>query len=166
MAASGFPNYFSISILFFRLISVTSGPNAPLANGPALPALEKTLDYAFTVVRKIQRENIAFIDPKLDVVEEFIQHKDAYMQDMVWTGNCRSWYKNGTTDGPVVGPWCGSTLHFLDAIGTPRYEDYDIVYKTGNRFAYLGNGRSEVEGRNSDMSWYIGGTHPFRRDIT
>jgi hypothetical protein len=144
---------------------VTSGPNAPLANGPAIPALERALDYAFSVCRKIQREDIAYIDPKPEVVEEFIEHKNVYMQDMVWTGNCRSWYKNGTVDGPVVGPWCGSTLHFLEAIGTPRYEDFEIVYRSRNRFAYLGNGKSEVEGRGSDMSWYIGGRHPFRQDI-
>ena len=78
----------------------------------------------------------------------------------------RSWYKQGCEDGPIMGPWCGSTLHYLEAIGTPRYEDYCIKYRARNRYIYLGNRKSEVEGRKGDMSWYIGGgTHPFRSDL-
>jgi hypothetical protein len=147
------------------LMEVMSGPNAPIGNGPVIPALEKALDYAFAVVRKIQREDIAFVDPKQEAVDEFIEHRNVYMQDMVWTDRCRSWYKNGTIDGPVSGPWCGSTLHFLEAIGSPRFEDYDVVYRSKNRWTFLGNGKSEVEGRRSDLSWYLGGKHPFRTDV-
>src|SRR5579859_1410957 len=107
---------------------VTSGPNAPVANGPVIPALERALDYIFTVCSKIQREDIAFLDPKPDAVKEFVEHKNAYMKDMVWSDRCRSWYKNGRSEGTITGPWCGSTLHFLEAVGSPRFEDYDIVY--------------------------------------
>lgn len=32
------------------------------------------------------------------------------------------------------------TIHFLKTIKEPRYEDYDIRYRYGNRFAFLGNG--------------------------
>ena len=32
------------------------------------------------------------------------------------------------------------TIHFLKTIKHPRFEDYDIKYRYGNRFAYLGNG--------------------------
>ena len=167
IAARGFPNYFSNFSVRCADVQVSSGPNSPTGNGPVIPGLERALDYIFSVVRKISREDIAFLDPKQECIDEFIEHKDAYMQGMVFTDRCRSWYKNGKIDGPVVGPWCGSTLHFLEGIGSPRYEDYDIVYRSRNRFAFLGNGRSEVEGRNSDMSWYIGkdGKHPFRPDI-
>jgi hypothetical protein len=102
------------------------------------------------------------------------------MKLMVWSERCRlptlrgpvgdwlyrSWYKQGREDGPITGPWCGSTLHYLEAIGTPRYEDFVIKYRSRNRYVYFGNGKSEVEGRSGDMSWYIGGrTHPFRSDI-
>ena len=68
---------------------MTSGPNAPLANGPALPALEKALDYAFSVARKMTREKIAYLFPKRECVDEFIEHKDEYMKLMVWSERCR-----------------------------------------------------------------------------
>lgn len=37
----------------------------------------------------------------------------------------------------------------------PRYEDFDITYRSLNRFQFLGNGftRDEVEGK--DLSWYL-----------
>ena len=76
---------------------MTSGPNAPLANGPALPALEKALDYALSVARKMSRENIAYVFPKKECVAEFIEHKNEYMKLMVWSEGCRL----PTLRGPV-----------------------------------------------------------------
>lgn len=32
------------------------------------------------------------------------------------------------------------TIHFLKSIKDPRFEDYEIRWRYGNRFAYLGNG--------------------------
>jgi hypothetical protein len=54
----------------------------------------------------------------------------------------------------------------VKTIKKPRYEDYKIRYRHGNRFAYLGNGEvkanltGDVEGlatyvRNSDHDWDI-----------
>jgi hypothetical protein len=53
---------------------------------------------------------------------------------------CR--YKNGKVDGPVIGPWVGSSWHFNEALEKPRFEDYNICYRQHNRFAYLGYGRT------------------------
>jgi hypothetical protein len=73
------------------------------------------------------------LEVKREVVDAFLQNKDATMDMMVWSGGCRSWYvlhfsasfselwcpmlkfdltrwyKNGTLAGPIIGPWCGST---------------------------------------------------------
>lgn len=54
-------------------------------------------------------------------------------------------YKNGKVDGPVTGPWCGTTWHFNEALRNPRWEDYDFKYEKRNRFAYLGIGRTRGE---------------------
>lgn len=58
------------------------------------------------------------------------------------------------------------TIHFLKTIKQPRYEDYNIRYRYGNRFAYLGNGEvkanvtKDVNGlstyvRNTDEEWDV-----------
>ncbi|KIW79468.1 hypothetical protein Z517_06080 [Fonsecaea pedrosoi CBS 271.37] len=128
VAASGFPNYFIIG-----------GPNFPLANGTLIPCLEKCLEYAFRAVDKIQCSGVKSLHPKSEAVDEFQEHKDALMNDLVWTSGCRSWYKNGKVDGKVFGPWCGSSIHFLELMDEPRWEDWEFEYTTKNRFQYLGN---------------------------
>ena len=52
----------------------------------------------------------------------------------------------------MIGPWIGSSWHYLEALKQPRFEDFNLRYLTRNRFAYLGHGRTigEVDGR--DMS--------------
>jgi hypothetical protein len=49
-----------------------------------------------------------------------------------WSDRCSSWFKNGTTDGPITALHPGSRIHFFEMLQIPRYEDYDFTY-TGNR---------------------------------
>lgn len=37
----------------------------------------------------------------------------------------------------------------------PRPEDYDISYRSRNRFEFMGNGFTEVEVTGADLSWYL-----------
>lgn len=71
---------------------VASGPNFPLANGALVPCLEQCISYAFAAAQKIQREGIKGLTPKPEAVDDFQEHKDALMKDLVWTSGCRSWY--------------------------------------------------------------------------
>jgi hypothetical protein len=129
------PNYF----IFY-------GPQAAAANGSFLPILEATGDYIIKCVQKMQTQDILSMVPKDEVVDEMIQHGDVFMKDTVWTHSCRSWYKNNTTDGRVTAVWPGSTLHYMESIKNPRWEDYDYTYKDqGCRFSYIGNGTTQEE---------------------
>lgn len=162
----------SVRILSCHQIALSSdsivigGPNSPIANGSLISGIEVEIDYAYTCAEKIQTENIASIDVKEEAMRDFIQHRNEAMQAFVWSGNCRSWYvslpsncdsgsacsrnfcnryKNGKIDGPVIGPWVGSSWHFNEALEKPRFEDYEIEYLRKNRFAYLGYGRTLKE---------------------
>jgi hypothetical protein len=64
-------------------------------------------------------------------------------------------YKNGTVDGPVIGPWPGSVNHFMEIIKEPRYEDFSYRYKGRNRFKYFGDGRSPKEAKGEHLGWYM-----------
>lgn len=110
VAACRFPNYFGKAFLSkplflhccSRVIScsssanskqiVASGPNFPLANGTLIPCLERCISYAFEAADKIRREGIRSLSPKHKAVNDFQEHKDALMKDLVWTSGCRSWY--------------------------------------------------------------------------
>lgn len=64
-------------------------------------------------------------------------------------------YKNGNVHGKVWGPWCGSALQFIELLSEPRWEDYQIEYETGNRFQFLGKGKTKIEETGGDLSWYV-----------
>ncbi|KAL7931665.1 hypothetical protein V8C35DRAFT_329341 [Trichoderma chlorosporum] len=144
VAAAGYPNYFMIT-----------GPNFPLANGSLIPCLEQSIKYAFRAVEKIQTQGIKSVSPTRRAVDDFQEHKDKIMEKTVWTSSCHSWYKNGKVDGKVWGPYCGSVPHFFELIGENRWEDFDIQYRTSNRFQYLGRGDTHREVSGGDLSWYI-----------
>ncbi|KAF8075136.1 hypothetical protein FPV67DRAFT_1559695 [Lyophyllum atratum] len=137
MAVAGFPNYFLVI-----------GPNSPIGN-------EAQIDYILKLANRWQTENIRTFVPKREAVEDFIAHKNQFMKGTVWEHDCRSWYKSNSSSGKVSALWPGSTLHYLEAIADPRYEDWNIRYK-GNRFAWLGNGFSQTElDATADWSYYV-----------
>ncbi|RFU82007.1 fad nadp-binding domain-containing [Trichoderma arundinaceum] len=144
VAVAGYPNYF-----------MATGPNFPLSNGSLIACLEETLKYAFKAVDKIQSQGVKSLSPTRAAVDDFQEHKDAMMEQLVWTSSCRSWYKNGTINGKVWGPYPGSVPHFFELLGVPRWEDYNIEYKTSNRFQYLGKGKTYREVSGGDLSWYV-----------
>lgn len=47
----------------------------------------------------------------------------------------------------------------------PRYEDYDIVYNSENRFAFLGNGFEAREFDGRDITNYLGCLDDEGRDV-
>ena len=49
------------------------------------------------------------------------------------------------------------TIHFLKTIKEPRLEDYNIRYRYGNRFAFLGNGevKANTTGDVKGLSTYV-----------
>lgn len=144
VAVPGFPNYF-----------LTLGPNAPISNGSLIGGLEKQLDFALAFAHKIQTEDVTSAVVREDAAAEFEEWKNEMMKGLTWSGNCTSWYKNGTADGKVIGPWPGSVNHFMEIMRRPRYEDFDYKFRTRNRFRYFGDGRAPVEARGEHLGWYM-----------
>ncbi|KAJ5745469.1 flavin-binding monooxygenase [Penicillium odoratum] len=141
-----FPNYF-----------FTLGPNSPVGNGPVLIAIEAQVEYIIKMLSKYQKENLKSFSVTSDAVDDFNNWKDDFMKDTIWTEECRSWYKAGSAAGKILALWPGSTLHFVETLKEPRWEDWEFTRseKTRNRFTYLGNGHSSAEGLGGDLSYYI-----------
>lgn len=50
----------------------------------------------------------------------------------------------------------GSVIHFKEAIGNIRGEDFDIRYNSFDQFAFLGNGELEWErDEGADLGFYL-----------
>jgi cation diffusion facilitator CzcD-associated flavoprotein CzcO len=132
IAVPDMPNYFCFV-----------GPNSPISNGSLVMGIQNTAIYIYKWLEKLQTESLSSFAVRQDVNEEYNQHIQRYMERTVWTRGCRSWYKRGTIDGPVVAIYGGTTFHFMEALKNPRWEDFDLKRRPeakSNRFEYLGNG--------------------------
>ncbi|PPR07982.1 hypothetical protein CVT24_002694 [Panaeolus cyanescens] len=142
VAAANMPNYFTFT-----------GPSSPLGNGPLLVAMEAQADYMLKFINRYQTENIHSFSPKAEVIDEWVEFKNNFMKDSTWGQGCKSWYKN--SDGVVTALWPGSSLHYLEVLRDPRYEDWDFK-SNGNRFNFVGNGYSQTESdMTADWAYYI-----------
>lgn len=108
------------------------------------------------IIKKCQTEGIKAISPSQSAVDELSEHTQIFMPRSAWSGNCISWFKNGTIDGPVTALHPGSRIHFFHMMESFRGEDWEYTYKRkGNRFLYLGNGFSTREEEGEDSTWYL-----------
>ncbi|CAI6336779.1 unnamed protein product [Periconia digitata] len=144
LAVPDMPNY----LVFY-------GPNNPFGSGPFLATVEAQADYMLKVCDRWQTENVHAFSPKPEVVQELQQHLDSLIAKTVWADSCNSWYKPEGQNVPA-NLWPGSGLHYMETISAVRWEDYDVRYK-GNRYAWLGNGFSQIEtDPECDLAFYIG----------
>lgn len=149
MAIPGFPNYFMFV-----------GPNCPISNGTLIPVIEMQCEYMIRFVRKMQRQKLKAFAVKPDVVTQLNAHHQHFLQRMVFSDGCRSWYKGGKAEGKVIGIWPGSSLHYYECISEPRYEDWDYVYSNNNMWNFLGNGFTQLETKDAetraeDLAFYL-----------
>ncbi|KAK8877498.1 FAD NAD(P)-binding domain-containing protein [Apiospora arundinis] len=147
LAAHGYPNYF----MFL-------GPNCPIGNGPIIILIELEGEYMAQFLNRWQKQGpgLASFEPRREAVDDFMAHKDAFMDTRAVWSRCESWYRSRAT-GRVTALWPGSMPHYMEALAEPRYDDYEVTYHRGaNRFAYLGNGFSQMElDPDADVAFYI-----------
>lgn len=89
-------------------------------------------------------------------MDEFNTYADEIMQTFVWPTVYRSWYKNHRINGRVTAVWAGSGIAYYEMLKQLRPEDFDIVYRTKNRFRFMGIGRAKVEfSPGADLAFYM-----------
>lgn len=138
------PNYFTIS-----------GPYGPHGLGSFLPCLEVIVENFIKVIKKLQRENIKSLTPKSYLAEALTEHADLFLARTAWSSNCASWFKQGRVDGQLC-MFPASRLIFMEVMKEPRFEDYEIVYRSMNPWAFFGNGFSVRQSSGQDLSYYLG----------
>lgn len=110
--------------------------------------------YVEKFIEKLQTEGYSSIEVTAGATDDYNEHLHTYLERTVWTRGCRSWYKRGTVDGPVVAIYGGTSFHFMEAIKNPRWEDFEMRRGEAgrrNRFAHLGNGFTTREERKESM---------------
>lgn len=146
MAVDGFPNFFTML-----------GPNAGVASGSLTKIIESAGDYILKCVRKLQKESIGAMHISPRRMQDWVRYVETYFQKTVFLDDCKTWYRK---DNRIIGLWPGSTLHAIETLRSPRWEDYEYIYadegdQSHNQLAWLGNGWSELQLNGGDISYYI-----------
>ncbi|KAF4987339.1 hypothetical protein FDECE_15473 [Fusarium decemcellulare] len=145
IAVDEFPNFFLIG-----------GPNSSLGSGSLLSVYEAQGDYAVKLIRKLQKEDYATFEVRPERVADFSKYIDEYFKLTVYTDDCSSWYRAHNNSDRIIALWPGSSLHCLEALRAPRWEDYrfESADPSGNLLRWLGNGYSETLTK-GDPSWFL-----------
>lgn len=134
-----------------------TGPNATVGHGSLIFSLDWSAEWMIKWIQKMAYEDIASVAPKQEVVDEFVRYGDQIHKTLTWTGGCRSWYKANRVDGRVTATFAGSAILYEKLVnGRLRPEDFEIRYRSANRFRFLGNGFTAYElTEGNDLSYYI-----------
>jgi hypothetical protein len=146
VATDGFPNFFMML-----------GPNSAIGSGSLTMMIETEGDYIIKCIRKLQKEDYTSMMPKCERVVDFSEYCVEYFKNTVYMDECNSWYRSeGGKGNRITGLWPGSTLHCLEALRAPRWEDYEFESRDENRLRWLGNGWSvtQLEG-GGDRAYYL-----------
>ncbi|KAL4966984.1 flavin-containing monooxygenase [Aspergillus stella-maris] len=144
LAVPDLPNYFTFI-----------GPSSPISNGSLVQGIQMMGIYIWKCIDKIQTERIKSLIISREATDDYYEHVQKFLERTVWVGNCRSWYKRGMIDGPVVAIYGGTSFHYIEALRNPRWEDYEVSLlpaPSTNRFAYLGNGFTMREEKNGSVA--------------
>ena len=134
------------------------GPWTPISNGPVIVALEAQADFVCAFIDKFQTEpGIHSMRLKAAASYDFRSYMARATKRMVWSESCRNGHNIRPNWGQASITWPGSTLHYLEALREPRFEDYDFEYSGGGgRFGWLGDGISQTEwDATADLAYYI-----------
>lgn len=107
------------------------------------------------MMKKMQTQSIKAVQPSPVAIKEFNEHIYTFLDRTAWATSCRSWFKNGTIDGPIVALHPGSRIHWFHMLEQIRFEDWEYTYDSKNRYQYVGNGFSVKEGPGRDTTWYF-----------
>jgi hypothetical protein len=144
VAAPQMPNYLTIY-----------GPYGPLGQGSAMPMIDIFVKYITQMIDHIQLEDVKSITPKQTVIDQYAEHADLFNDRTVWNAPCRSWFKGNKVDGRIM-LHPGTRNQYMMLMTTPRFQDYDIKYRSKNMWNWLGNGFSTRDFSGEDLTWYLG----------
>lgn len=108
MTVNGYPNLY-----------LMSGPNSGLF-GSIIIHIESAAGYVIQLIREAGESQL--IEPKLEAQQAYNEALQADLQETVWAGSCKSWYK--TDDGHIIANNPHPISEIVYQRSRPRWDDF------------------------------------------
>ncbi len=114
ISVAGFPNFFMMY-----------GPNTNLGHNSILFMLECQARYIVDCIRQMVARDLASIDVRRDVMEDYNRRLQAELRRTVWAATDHSWYKRA--DGRITNNWSGTTTRYWWRTRRVDLDRYELV---------------------------------------
>jgi len=127
--------YKGITVPQFPNLFVMYGPNTnPGPGGSTIFYFECQIHYIMEALRAMIEMNIASLEVKKDVHDQYNTIVDERCRDMVWSHpRVNSWYKNAEGRVTVNSPW--RQLEYWQLTQTFEVSEFHCVFKKSNRIS-------------------------------
>jgi hypothetical protein len=98
------------------------GPNSNLGHSSIILMIEAQADYLARLLRHAVDGGAHTVEPRPEAEAAWNEFIRAGLDDTVWPGDCRSWYKDAR--GQVFSLWPHGTTRFIHAMRRAPLEEY------------------------------------------
>lgn len=115
--------YMGTTIAGFPNLFLLQGPNTGLGHSSVILMIEAQVNHITKVLRHMERNKLATIEPKAASQLHFLTETDKKMKGTVWTsGGCKSWYIDETGRNSTL--WPSFTFSFIKKAVWWKRQDY------------------------------------------
>jgi cation diffusion facilitator CzcD-associated flavoprotein CzcO len=114
LTVAGYPNFFMLY-----------GLNTNLGHNSIIFMLECQMRYVLSAVRRLEADDLLFLDLKPEVMRRFNERLQAVLCDSAWAAAGPSWYKDAS--GRITNNWPWSTLWYWWCTRALAVTDYEAV---------------------------------------
>jgi cation diffusion facilitator CzcD-associated flavoprotein CzcO len=119
--------YESIMVHGFPNLYLMSGPNSGVF-GSIIIHIESAAGYMAQVIRRAG--DALLVEPTLEAQQAYNREIQAGLQETVWAGSCKSWYK--LEDGHVIANHPDPISEIVYDRARPRWEDFIVTRRTSS----------------------------------
>ena len=102
--------YLGMSVARFPNLFVLYGPNTNLGHSSIVFMLEAQIGYVMQAVQRLAQGNVAWLDVRADVQDDFNTELQERIRATVWNQGCSSWYRTESGKNPLN--WPGFTFEY------------------------------------------------------
>ncbi|ORX62084.1 FAD/NAD(P)-binding domain-containing protein [Hesseltinella vesiculosa] len=125
--------YKSVSVANYPNYFMMLGPGSALGHNSVVCMIEHQVNYAVACIKRMQRYNLAYIEPKQEAAQRFTDKLNKDLQGTAWLSGCSSWYLN--KHGVASTVWSGTVTSFWWTLKWFAMDDYHQTKATKSLFS-------------------------------